>query len=417
MHLSKTALKRYSPMLMPYFQESEIKEFLSRLVRIFSRHDRIIWALRSYKVKSLVNKKAGGDSLSRHENRFLKNHSSWIGNPLNDLDLAMYGHYLTQPIASIQAITFVNQSAEEINALLKQAEDAYLSNIKDQHRDLAPQGTSICKVTDNLEWFDLEKSKSYELGRSMRDCGNSNAQYSDTIYSLSEKIVSEDGTVKWRPQVTFIYNKHDKSLGERKGRFNQKPDKQWHEAIVKLLSERLEIQSLNQSTQYYEKENDFTFSDLDSSLYTKLSYARPDLTQLKADATKDDYDMAIEAWAKHSERTDLSGITTAIVNTYSKKRISISSQPHRTELAFAFSLDANLLSGKNITMPEKAEAMAVTFISAFLALPLAEACDGFVEVYNKAEKQGGADNALFYLNKYYPERVAEACETLFNVAA
>lgn len=417
MTLSQRMYNKYSPMLTPYFSEPDMRDILLRVANCFTREDRIIWALRYFKTQGILTRKTNGIPLTKRETRFLSAHHHWIGKKFNILDFQQFSHFLSQPIALIQSIVFRNENMDELKKRLEQAENIFLKKIGDQFRDLKEEGTPICKVSEDLVWFDLGKKSSPELGRSMHDCGNSYGKYSDTIYSLRERIKTDNGEVKWRPHLTFIYNKQTKVLGERKGRFNQKPSSDWHHAIIKLLIERIEIKGLENSTQYYEKENDFTYFDLTQSDLTTLTYGRPDLLELVAEPANENYDTTIASWRKFANRYDPSGITSCIVNAYREKRIRLDSAPSRDLLKFALAFYKETLDNIKIPIPEKADSWSKIFIESFAQLPQINACDAFNEVYKGAENGICSDNTLYYLSSYYPDTISRACSEALQKAA
>jgi hypothetical protein len=93
---------------------------------------------------------------------------------------------------------------------------------------------TIIKFSNGWEWMDLGRASCEFEGNSMGHCGNSpNARNSNqTIFSLREP---KNGGKYWEPHLTFIYWKQEQSLGEMKGRGNDKPSEKYHDYIIKLL--------------------------------------------------------------------------------------------------------------------------------------------------------------------------------------
>ena len=135
---------------------------------------------------------------------------------------------------------------------------------------------TIVKFSNGWEWVDIGQSYCRFEAKSMEHCGNSpNAKDTNqTIFSLREP---ELGGKYWKPHLTFIYWKREKSLGEMKGKGNDKPHKSYHDYIIKLLEHPL-IQAIHGGG--WQPDNNFSIPDLDYGKMDKLLRAKPQLADI-----------------------------------------------------------------------------------------------------------------------------------------
>lgn len=144
----------------------------------------------------------------------------------------------------------------------------YTSQIADQesadwHEELATrergkpdQEAKVFLTLDHLgsewagwKWVDLEKGYCSQEAKAMGHCGNSGAGQGDNIVSLRDS--------EGYAHLTFIIN--DGSLGESKGRANNKPSQKYHKPIMELLKSK-HIETIKGGG--YAPENNFDFHDL-----------------------------------------------------------------------------------------------------------------------------------------------------------
>jgi len=137
------------------------------------------------------------------------------------------------------------------------------------------EGEVIIKFPNGWAWFDLKRPACRKEGKAMEHCGNSPEAGDDnqTIFSLRSPR-QDDGTITWESHLTFIYWKRQKSLGQMKGRSNTKPDKRYHEYIIKLLEHPL-IQQIHGGGHL--PENNFSIFDLNERVYNTLLDDKPNL--------------------------------------------------------------------------------------------------------------------------------------------
>lgn len=166
------------------------------------------------------------------------------------------------------------------NALSKFNNSAYLAanvdeDVKIWHEQLAlkrsgagAEGRTIIDLGTigwkGWKWVSLDKGYCSVEAKAAGHCGNANAREGDNILSLRDP--------GGYPHLTFIVN--DGTLGEAKGRGNDKPVKKYHPAIMSLLLSD-EIQSVRGGG--YKPENNFQIKDLSEEDRQKLLTAKPDI--------------------------------------------------------------------------------------------------------------------------------------------
>ena len=125
-------------------------------------------------------------------------------------------------------------------------------------------GKPIIKFPDGWAWVDLDKGYCQIEGQAMGHCGNAQPKSGDNIYSLRDP--------RNVPYLTFIVNK--KSLGEMKGRSNNKPEIKFHPYIMALLKSPY-VEKIHGGG--YAPKNNFKVGDLSIKDYTELHQLKPDL--------------------------------------------------------------------------------------------------------------------------------------------
>lgn len=110
----------------------------------------------------------------------------------------------------------------------------------------------------------------------MGHCGNrANPHPGDSLLSLRQMR----GGMR-APHLTFIYNKNTKTLGEMKGKANEKPNAKYHEFIVQLLikmPDPINIEYLRGSG--YNAVNNFSLNDLNEQHFKQLVQHNADLVK------------------------------------------------------------------------------------------------------------------------------------------
>lgn len=114
------------------------------------------------------------------------------------------------------------------------------------------------------KWVSLDKGYCSVEAKAAGHCGNAAGRPGDNILSLRDP--------GGYPHLTFIVN--DKTLGEAKGRGNDKPVPKYHPAIMAILLSN-EIASIRGGG--YKPENNFQIKDLSEEDRQKLLTAKPDI--------------------------------------------------------------------------------------------------------------------------------------------
>lgn len=148
--------------------------------------------------------------------------------------------------------------------MLNNAQNQYEQKISSGKNVVKPsKGTEkILDLGNNMAWFSLGKPACTAEGRAMGHCGNDPSQkpYHDVL-SL-RTIHNIKGKEHHEPHATFILDKDNGTVGEMKGRANQKPIEKYHPHIAKLFAH----------TGYvpfgggYTEENNFHIDDLSPEL-------------------------------------------------------------------------------------------------------------------------------------------------------
>jgi len=131
----------------------------------------------------------------------------------------------------------------------------------------------VVKVDAKFSWWDLNTNKSDEESRAMGHCGTD--LKAKTIISLREEK-TENGEKLYMPHLSFSISK-DKHLLQMKGPHNQKPNKKYHKAILKLLNSDHVDKLLGGE---HKPETDFSISDLEEGDVVELNEIlkqKPDL--------------------------------------------------------------------------------------------------------------------------------------------
>ena len=265
--LAQDLRKFESAVCYSIFPENMAKEF-----HLKRKQDRLTWCAR-YLKRDLINA-IPTESRTKIMNRFM--HRFKDKAILDYHNLETLKHYLTQDIQGIHDIVFGSKSFSVLVDEMEKAESAYLKRIGDSQRFLKKSGTEIVRVSDSLRWFDLNTHQSKDEGRSLGHCGNTSGSRNDTILSLRSKMLNHEGEEVWVPHCTFILDKSTGQLGERKGRFNQKPNNIFHDAIIQLLIEHKHIIGLNGNARYL-SHNDFSLNDLTKDQLDRIKLERPEM--------------------------------------------------------------------------------------------------------------------------------------------
>jgi hypothetical protein len=293
----------------------EINHIIDWAIKTLKREDRIMWFLRTVKAILYTDTseeidrfselmKAGklretlGDkeSINAEWNKAVP---TWLQktpahNEIMHRKLALYDliafineleqeliHFLSLGIPQIDNFRFEDQKWEDVKRDFRQYEKEWAEkqkqwiNVTDELREGKIEPVVV--FDDDFRWFNLKRYGSQEEGKAMGHCGNCGGRTTDTILSL-RKLKKEAGRIWARPSLTFILHK-DGSLGEMKGRGNNKPQEKYHPYILSLLRAKVGGEYLVKSIEGggYLPENNFSLTDLSSKDLESLLRERPEL--------------------------------------------------------------------------------------------------------------------------------------------
>lgn len=142
-------------------------------------------------------------------------------------------HYLSLNLPAIEQIVFNKQNPHEIINDMAKVEQEWKQKQKRHIKSNEETGNEkiLIDFGNGWVWMDLGTATCSIEGRAMGHCGNAgNPRETETILSLREKTPQG-----WKPHCTFILDTLHETLGEMKGFGNEKPGKQFHSYILKLL--------------------------------------------------------------------------------------------------------------------------------------------------------------------------------------
>jgi hypothetical protein len=138
------------------------------------------------------------------------------------------------------------------------------------------QGKVVMSFDDaaNTTWNWIDARYCDAESAHMGHCGNrANPKPGDSLLSLRQLR----GATR-APHLTFIYNKDSKTLGEMKGKANEKPNAKYHEFIVQLLIKMPDPININYlKGSGYASDRNFTLNDLNEKLFKQLAQHNADL--------------------------------------------------------------------------------------------------------------------------------------------
>jgi len=183
-------------------------------------------------------------------------------------------HFLSLPIPAIQDYTFEWQTPSDIFNQFRELEKEWQEARKRQvsHTDDYEEGDiePIIKFPDGSAWFDLKRQSCDVEAASMGHCGNrADAKDSHTVLSYRTPV---KGTDQWIPHMTFILDKEHGTLGEMKGRGNEKPAAKYHPYIIDLLKQPY-VKGFGPGG--YEPQNNFSLDDLPEEQAAALKEMKP----------------------------------------------------------------------------------------------------------------------------------------------
>ena len=201
----------------------------------------------------------------------------------NDLlELGMYAntnkaemeHLLSLPVPEIQRFVWGRQSKRELFGILQGYEKRWKEETKGV---LSPRPGDRPVITfgDGWAWWLLDRGYCEEEARAMGRCGNVAGQGRpyERILSL-RKSVRRGEREYYEPHLTFILDTRDKSLGEMKGKGNEKPAPQYHPYILKLLESDV-VDKVKGGG--YLPEHNFRLGDLSEEQREELARTKPSM--------------------------------------------------------------------------------------------------------------------------------------------
>lgn len=271
-------------------------------MEIFKRTDRITWALRLMRYRTMVKAreqatntlmgntqisdeyKLQAEQIIKYVNQQEERLSKKSGMPDHELQYAASGfersivqmtHFLSLPIDAIQSYEFGWQQPSTIINEFKKAEREWQEARKREvdHIDDYPEDEiePIIKFPDGSAWFDLKRSSCGMEGDAMGHCGNTaDTRDSHTVLSYRTPVEGQKG--KWIPRMTFILDKEHGTLGEMKGYANEKPAEKYHPYIVELLKKDY-VKGFGPGG--YQPENNFHMNDLPPEQAEALKELKP----------------------------------------------------------------------------------------------------------------------------------------------
>jgi hypothetical protein len=270
--LLEAAISRYMQMFQEFTALEGIDAPIKEAMQVLKKDDRIIWYLRIFKAH-LINRSFKNDeefTLSKFMKAFTRKYTEKL--PPSAHLLETIKHYLDMNIPSIENFQFGWKPWSEIETFFKQEEEKYNESIDDDDRSLTEHGKSIMKFPDGFVWWDLEKSGCSDEAQAMGHCGNGAGQPGQTVLSLRRPDNRKNG--QWIPHLTFILDTRTGSLGEMKGRNNDKPAKKYHPYIIALLKSNLIKKVVGGG---YMPSHNFNLNDLTDLQIADLRETKPEL--------------------------------------------------------------------------------------------------------------------------------------------
>lgn len=223
----------YKGMFRKYFSlDPSIEPFVDDEIKWARQHlkknDRVVWYL----------------NFIRHDYlQFLENRIAKGEDPKDSINMAkryiphfhdVILHFLSLPIAKIQNFVFPSKGLyDDVIGQFRDWENEW----KETRKGTIPHNPDdkvFIQFPDGFAWVILDRKSCKLEGDAMGHCGNTaTPREGQRILSLRKKgkVGNED---VWLPSLTFILNK-DGTLGEMKGRANEKPHSKYHQHIIKLL--------------------------------------------------------------------------------------------------------------------------------------------------------------------------------------
>lgn len=213
--------------------------------------------------------------------------SSNVKNLLDTLN-----HFLSLDLPEIDSIVFNKQTVDELvsslMAIEKEWQESRKGLIEFREDDM---DKVLIDMGNGWYWLDLGVQYCDEEGEAMGHCGNNSYMRKDDDNLLSlRQLVELRGRKFWKPYATFIINSRTHILGEMKGRFNEKPEKELHPYIVKLLLYKRVVSTRTGEEDFYIQgihgggylpSHNFSLSDLGNDEMRRIVAINPNLDMEK----------------------------------------------------------------------------------------------------------------------------------------
>lgn len=315
----------YKQMLAPVIQAwskldprmaKSMEDQATKYRNIYMRQDRIIWALRWFRLESMVHLYEGLIDMPPARQAATPEYASllqWANTNMEKATAEMaqkagisttdvrnqvefFGsakfansmhHFLSYVdsttdnyIQQIDAVQFLWQTPSQLQQILEEAEQEWIDgrdNEMSHAEDSYDQPKKLIDFGDGFAWWDLGVQFCDAEGKAMGHCGNNSYMKKDGDHLLSLRHETTRGGKRYHtPYLTFILDA-DNRLGEMKGRGNDKPAARYHPYIIALLKLPI-IEGIKGGG--YKPENNFSIRDLDPETQAELIKANPELETL-----------------------------------------------------------------------------------------------------------------------------------------
>lgn len=300
--LTEAARDRYLTMFQePVFKDEngkplpEVLAMVNWAITNLKKEDWVVWYLRKFKIyywwekgdqaellksKWFANyKQKGGYDASYNPAGDVKNHSE-LNIPRLSREMKHYLDLMNH-VPKMKDVVFGWREWGEIQQQWDELEQEFKGDLEDDDKVVDEYGEKIIEFADGYAWYDLKKGGCSIESKAMGHCGNGYDRGDDqeTIFSLRRRINSQhpDFKDKMTPSLTFILRQKDKSLGEMKGRGNEKPAERYHPYILELLKSKY-VEGIHGGG--YMPQNNFSVADLTKDQQKELYAVKPQLFDL-----------------------------------------------------------------------------------------------------------------------------------------
>ena len=262
------------------FAVHRVKSQIDWAKKTLRKEDKIIWYLRIYRFLIL---KANTSTY----NQAMKMTERWVSvaSAVEDCESLVsfsanatsFEHYMDLNIPDINNYVFGDKSIVDVFSDLEGFESVWQVKQERKSRAVEEYGKPFITV-GKYTWFNLERGGCSLESTSMSHCGNGvSGRPGDVLYSLREP---GDEPNTWIPHVTLVLKVDSAkwhaagATTEIKGRFNNKPDVEFHDALVAfVLSDRV----TEMRDGGYLAKNNFKLSDLSVEQRSKVKALKPQL--------------------------------------------------------------------------------------------------------------------------------------------